>query len=250
MVPELQTVLKSMGLNDKEIAVYDALLPLGRGTVRELSARTGINRGTVHDILELLLGKGLVLSERQGSRRRFLLASPETIVAVLEERKRALSDQAKKIQEVMPQLMSLYAKQGGRPRVEYFDSDEGIKKILDDVLETLRAEDAKKEYVLYSSKSVRNYLYKLFPNFTKEKVKRGISTKVIGLGEGADPRHMAMAERKTIAHDAPAYMIVYGSKIALLSVAEDDMPFGVLIEDPKIAGTQRLLFDTLWEKLL
>ncbi|MDP2676730.1 MAG: helix-turn-helix domain-containing protein [bacterium] len=249
MVPELQTVLKSIDLNDKEITVYDALLPLGRGTVRELSMRTGINRGTVHDILETLLEKGLLLSERQGSRRRFLLAPPKNIVAVLEERGRALRDQTKKIEEVMPQLMSLYAKQGGRPRVEYFDSDEGIKKILDDVLETLTQEKNEKEYVLYSSKSVRSYLYKLFPNFTKEKVKRGIFTKVIGLGEGADPKHIAMAERKIVTHDAPAYMIVYGPKIALISVAEDDTPFGVRIDDGKIARTQRLLFDMLWDRL-
>ncbi|PIR69416.1 MAG: hypothetical protein COU47_03535 [Candidatus Niyogibacteria bacterium CG10_big_fil_rev_8_21_14_0_10_46_36] len=249
MVPELQTVLKSIGLNDKEISVYDALLPLGRGTVRELSTRTGINRGTVHDILEILLEKGLLVSERQGSRRRFLLAPPENIISVLEEKKRSLHDQAKKFEEAMPQLKSLYAKQGGRPRVEYFDSDEGIKKILEDVLETLHTHADKKEYVLYSSKSVRNYLYKLFPNFTKEKVKRNIFTKVIGLGEGADPKHITMAERKTINHDAPAYMIVYGPKIALISVAEDDMPFGVLIDDEKISGTQRLLFDELWERL-
>lgn len=250
MVPELQTLLKSIGLSDKEIIVYDALLPLGRATVRELSARTGINRGTVHDMLEILFKKGLLLSERQGSRRRFLLAPPEKILSVLEERKRDLQDQKKKFEEVMPQLMSLYAKQGGRPRVEYFDSDEGIKKILDDVLGTLGVEEQKKEYVLYSSKSVRNYLYKLFPHFTREKVKRGIATKVIALGEGADPKLMTMAERKTIPDDAPAYMIVYGPKVALISVAEDDIPFGVLIQDEKIARTQKLLFDTLWSKLV
>lgn len=250
MVPELQTVFKSIGLSDKEIAVYNALLPLGRATVRDLSARTGINRGTVHDMLEILLEKGLLMSERKGSRRRFLLASPEKIISVLEERRRNLQDQKKKFEEIVPQLRSLYAKQGGRPRVEYFDSNEGIKKILDDVLETLGEEDSKKEYVLYSSKSVRNYLYKLFPHFTREKVKRGIATKVIALGEGNDPKLMTMAERKTIPDDAPAYMIVYGPKVALISVAEDDIPFGVLIQDEKIARTQKLLFDTLWEKLL
>ncbi|MBI4114421.1 MAG: helix-turn-helix domain-containing protein [Candidatus Niyogibacteria bacterium] len=250
MVPELKTVLKSIGLNDKEITVYDALLPLGQATVRDLSSRTGINRGTVHDILEILLERGLLQSERQGSRRRFLLASPERIVSVLEDKKRDIHDQKTKFEEIIPQLKSLYAKQGGRPRVEYFDSDEGIKKILDDVLATCELLGDKKEYVLYSSTSVRNYLYKLFPHFTKEKTKRKIYTKVIGLGGEGDPKHLMMAERKTIKEDAPAYMIVYGPKIALISVAEDDIPFGVLIQDEKIASTQRMLFDQLWGKLM
>lgn len=248
MVFELKNALKSIELSDKEIAVYEAILPLGRSTVRQLSAKTGINRGTVHDILEELTQKGLLLSERHGSRRRFLLASPENILAVLDKKERDIAEHKKKIEKVIPQLMSLYAKEGGRPLVEYFDSDEGIKCILEDVLWTLEKNN-EQEYVIYSSKSVRNYVYRLFPNFTKEKVKRGIRTRVIALGEGGDPKQLQMAERKWIEEDAPAYILVYGPKVALISVADDDTPFGVLIKDEKIAKTQKILFETLWRTL-
>lgn len=249
MVFELKNALKSIDLSDKEIAVYEALLPLGRATVRELSTRTGINRGTVYDILEELTEKGMLLSERKGMRRRFLVASPDKLLSVLDNRERQIKEHKEKIGEVIPQLMSLYAKQGGRPLVEYFDSDEGIKHILEDVLETL-SESGEKEYVLYSSNSVKNYLYNLFPNFTKEKVKRGIKTRVIAFGEGHDPKNLQMAERKTVQSVAPAYIIVYGPKLALLSVADDKVPFGVLIKDEKIASTQRILFEQLWGRLV
>ncbi|MBI2507236.1 MAG: TrmB family transcriptional regulator, partial [Candidatus Niyogibacteria bacterium] len=77
----------------------------------------------------------------------------------------------------------------------------------------------------------------------------GIKTKVIALGEGGDPANLKLAERKWIAEDAPAYFLIYGPKIALISVAEDDSPFGVLIKDEKIARTQRILFDNLWGKI-
>ena len=241
-------VLKDIGLVDKESAVYSALLPLGSASVRILAQKTGVNRGSVHDALISLEQKGLVASERRGSRRRFVVRSPEDIIDTLEAQKKKIELVEKRVEKALPTLLSFYAKQGGRPSVEYFDSDEGIKLILEDVLSTVSVLP-EKEYALYSSKSVRSYLYKLYPNFTKEKINRGIRTKVIALGEGGDPANLRMAERKWVATDAPAYLLIYGSKVALISVAEDNTPFGVLIKDEKISKTHRILFNSLWEKI-
>ena len=248
MVPELDSILKSINLSDKEIAVYGALLPLGIATVRVLADKSGINRGTVHDILESLVKKGMVISEERGSKHRFNVAPPDKILSALEDKERIILEQKKKVALAIPQLMSVYAKQGGRPHVEYYDSDEGIKNILEDVLETV-SKSPSKEYIVYSSKSLRSYLYKLFPNFTKEKIRRKIKTKVIALGEGGDPVNLQMAERKWLPDDAPAYILIYGPKVALISVAEDKSPFGVLIRDEKIAATQKILFSELWSKI-
>ncbi len=248
MVYNINSLLKSIDLSDKEIATYMALLPLGHATVRILAARTGINRGTVHDILEGLAKKGFVVSEARGTKHRFIVASPDRIISALEERERKIFEQKLKIKGALPQLMSLYAKQGGRPHVEYYDSDEGVKSILEDILATVGNLD-EKEYLVYSSKSIRGYLYKLFPNFTKEKIKRKIKTKVIALGEGGDPINLQMAQRKWLPDDAPAYILIYGPKIALISVAQDNTPFGVLIRDEKIALTQQILFNNLWSKI-
>jgi len=245
---ELKELLKDIGLVDKEAQVYSALLPLGSASVRTLAEKTGINRGTVHDSLLALEVKGLVLSERRGSKRRFLVRSPEDILKALRSQKKKIEATEKKVEEALPTLLSFYAKEGGRPSVEYFDSNEGIRLILKDVLSTV-SRLAEKEYVLYSSKSMRSYLYKLFPEFTREKVKLGIKTKVIALGEGGDPKNIKLAERKWLDSDAPAYVLIYGPKLALISVAEDNTPFGVLIRDEKIAQTQRIIFDNLWVRI-
>jgi len=248
MISKIVPLLKSIGLDDKEIAVYSVILPLGSSSIRTIAERTGINRGTVHDVLNSLAGKGLVSDERHGSKRKFIVESPEKVVEVLDAQTKELEDKKKKIAQAMPTLLSFYAKQGGRPSVEYFDNDDGIKKILEDVLltcETLK----EKIYYVYSSRSVRNYLYRLFPNFTKEKLKKKIKTKVIALGEGGDPINLKLAERRWIEDDAPAYIIIYGPKIALISVAEDAKPFGVIVNDQKIAETQRIIFSSLWKTI-
>lgn len=245
---EVKDALKGIGLADKEMQVYSALLPLGSASIRVLAQKTGVNRGSVHDALNSLEQKGLVASERRGLRRHFSVRSPENIIDTLEAQKKKIEISEERVREVLPALLSFYSKQGGRPSVEYFDSDEGIRKMLEDVLITVEALP-EKEYALYSSKSARAYLYRLFPDFTKEKVKRRIKTKVIALGEGGDPQNLKMAERKWIESDAPAYILIYGPKVAMISAAEDDTPFGVLIKDEKIARTQRILFDSLWSRI-
>ncbi len=46
-----------------------------------------------------------------------------------------------------------------------------------------------------------------------------------------------------------SYTIIYGAKVATISIADDNTPYGVIIEDNGAAGMQRLLFDRLWETL-
>jgi HTH-type transcriptional regulator, sugar sensing transcriptional regulator len=248
MLAKVIPLLKSIGLDDKEVSVYAAILPLGSASIRAIAEKTGINRGTVHDILELLSAKGLISSEKRGAKRKFIVDSPEKVLEGLEKSERSIQLKKRKVQEAMPVLLSFYAKQGGRPTVEYFDDDQGIKMILEDVLETARKLEEKITYA-YSSRPVRDYLYRLFPEFTREKIKSGIKTKVVALGAGGDPKNLKMAERRWLKEEAPAYFLLYGPKIALISVAEDEKPFGVVVSDEKIAKTQKIIFESLWERL-
>lgn len=256
MIEKLTNLLKEIGFNDKEIDVYSALLPLGSASIRTISDRVKINRGTVYDVLESLVKKGFIDVKKSGSKRKFIVKSPEELLVFIENQRKSLENTKMKIKEALPFLLSSYMKGGGKPTVEYFDDDKGIKHILEDVLNTfnlaVRPPSLKKEYkeyYVYSSKSVRNYLYKLFPNFTKEKLRLGIKTKVIALGEGADPKNLKLAQRKYIHIDAPAYMLIYRSKIALISVADDKKPFGVIISNEKIAKTQKIIFESLFSKI-
>ena len=54
---EIQDVLKSIGLDDKEARVYMALLELGTATVHPIANKAEIKRPTTYLILEQLLKK-------------------------------------------------------------------------------------------------------------------------------------------------------------------------------------------------
>jgi len=56
---KLKKSLEGIGLSEKEVAVYLALLELGSGTVSKISRYAGINRTTGYDILDSLANKGL-----------------------------------------------------------------------------------------------------------------------------------------------------------------------------------------------
>jgi sugar-specific transcriptional regulator TrmB len=108
-----------------------------------------------------------------------------------------------------------------------------------------------KEYYAYSSRTLRKYLYRHFPNFTRNRITTGVHVKVIAVGEGGELD--TNSERRWIAEppasELSSYVIIYGPKVALISVSADETPYGVVIEEPGVAAMQRLLFGTLWSQL-
>ena len=50
--------LKSLDLTDREIAIYLALLELGPASIRDLAAKSDINRGSTYETLKILVKKG------------------------------------------------------------------------------------------------------------------------------------------------------------------------------------------------
>ena len=105
-------------------------------------------------------------------------------------------------------------------------------------------------YSVISTKTLREHLYRPFPNFTRQRVQRGIQVRVIAIGEGGDEAELA--ERKWLpggeGSDA-SYIAIYPPKVAIITLASRNYPVVIIIDSPAIASTQQLLFDTLWSLL-
>lgn len=242
-------LLQELGLSRNHAKVYLSLLKTGRSSIRQVSAKSGINRGTTYDALKELNKAGLVSFNIQGQRRKYFAESPQKINDLIAERKLQTERLAKDAAKVVPALMS-YSSPSGAPQVRFYEDDEGIEQILRDVLQTA-AQLPKKEYHVYSSRALRQYIYRRFPNFTAQRVKAGIFVKVIAIGTGGDP--VQTAERRFLAEaqdeTSSSFNIIYGNKLAMISVSSDLTPYGVVIEEQGVAAMQRLLFNRLWETL-
>ncbi|MEW6610365.1 MAG: helix-turn-helix domain-containing protein [Patescibacteria group bacterium] len=244
---DIRAYLKEFGLSEKEIEVYLTLLKGGAQSVRYIATATKINRGTTYDILKSLIAQRLVSYQHREKHQYFIAEDPEKFAHVVAEKEREITSLREKLSYVVPELKSLYYRAGGKPTVRYYEGVKGLRTILTDVLESVPAE---KEYLIYSTIEVRPYLHAAYPTFTEERVQRGIRVRVIAIGEGGQLK--GLDERRWLssqATGAPTYTILYGTKVALISVTEAREPFGVLIENESISTTQKFIFEWIWENL-
>ena len=242
-------LLMDMDVPRNEAITYAALHTLESVSIRKVAEATGINRGTTYEALKSLVARGLVSVKQSGLREYYTAESPEKIYDIIRDKRRDLLEVATTAKKVIPDLLAQKIRPEGRPLVRYYEGDDGVVTILKDVLQTCRTLP-KPHYCAYSSAPMRQYIYRKFPRFTEQRIAEGIHVKVIAVGEGGEVT--AASERKwlqTSMVDVSSYTLIYGNKVAVISISNDDTPYGVVIEDAGSASMQRLLFDQLWDKI-
>jgi len=246
----LVELLHDLSLTPSEAITYTAMLETGSVSIRKIAAQTGINRGSTYDAMKSLVRQGLATVKTNGKREQFVAESPEKIYDIIHEKRRDLLEATNKAKDIVPDLLARHAVTGGAPIVKYYEQDDGIAVILKDVITTC-ARLPKPLYYAYSSSLVRQYLYKKYPQFTERRIQQGIAVRVIAVGEGGEPA--GHSERRWLP-DPPkdglsSYTLIYGNKIATISIAANNTPYGVVIEDEGAAAMQRQLFNYLWKQL-
>jgi hypothetical protein len=130
--------------------------------------------------------------------------------------------------------------------VRFYEGYDGVALVLGDILETTEIEP-EAGYSVISTQRLREHLYKPFPNFTRQRVNKGIKVRVIAVGEGGDDAELA--ERKWLpggkASDA-SYIAIYPPKVAMITLARPNYPVVIIIDSEAIASTQQIMFNTLW----
>lgn len=245
-----QNMLMQLGLEDPEARTYLALLELEAVSIRKVAEATGINRGTTYEIIRRLVGQGLVTVRTTGKREYYSAESPEKIYDIIRDKRKDLLQTQKLAADVVPKLLAQSVRPQGSPLVKYYEDDEGVVAILKDLLQTCGKLKIP-EYYAYSSRPLRQYLYRKFPTFTERRITEGIAVKVIAIGDGGDPA--AVSERKWLPEppdsNISSYTLIYGNKVAQISISKDFTPYGVVTEDVGAASMQKLLFENLWKHL-
>ena len=241
--------LYQLGLDDREITIYRALLRLGPASIRDVAAAAGINRGTTYETLKRLATKGVVNYLPRGKRRVFQAENPDQLMQLAERKQQALAQAMEQLRnEVIPELKQSRAV-FSPGNVRFYEGDDGVELVLRDILNST-TDDPERGYSVISTKTLREHLYRPFPNFTRQREGLGIQVRVIAVGEGGDEAEYA--ERKWLPAAATAdasYIAIYPPKVAMITLADKDFPVVVIIDSAAIASTQQILFDTLWQLL-
>ncbi|MDO8740702.1 MAG: helix-turn-helix domain-containing protein [Candidatus Woesearchaeota archaeon] len=243
-----EDVLKSLGLSDKEAKTYIVLLELGPSLASEVSKKTDIPRTFTYDILNELIKKGLASYFIKENRKYFRATDPENLKTVIEQQKRI---QLSLISEALPELNEIKFKEAEeKPKVELYEGKEGVKTILNDILNT-----RPKEILVYGGVGQSRVLFPVFmKHWHKRRQELKIKFKVIyNKTEEAEERFKKFKEDYKysevkflpLSFFSPTAMIVYKNKVALTVWTK--YPFGILIQSSEISENYKKRFEYLWE---
>jgi len=243
-------VLRIFGIEPRETRIYLALLESGPASIRDIADRSGINRGTTHELLKRMQQKGVVSYFPKGKRRHFSAEPPTRLKEMALHHQSQVAEAMDLLEEkVIPQLSHLRPITGNAD-VHYYEGDDGIELVLKDILSTVSEQD-ERSYSVYSAKAIRKHLYRPFPNYTRQRVKLDINVRVIAIGEGGEDA--PLADRKWIdeksSENNGSYIAIYPPKLAMISLSDGDLPTAVVIHSPTIANTHLTIFNTLWKSL-
>ena len=239
------TILKKIGLSDKEIEVYLALLENGANSVRDLAGFVGLNRGTVYDTLKSLQEKGLVSYYHQETKQKFVAEDADKLIKLASSEEEKIKKVKEKLRGLIPELESLQAKGGNRPTTKFYEGKKGIKFILEEVLNSVSREK-EKEYFIYSATKASEDINDAYLDFTKDRIKKGIKVKAISLASGG--KTYGLDERRWLGtnDESATFILIYADKCAFISRDARGLPVGVIIENKMIYDTQKIIFSRLW----
>ncbi len=128
-------ILQELGLTQREIKVYLALLELGITTTGPIIKKSGVPNSKIYEILESLQNKGLVSWVIKGKTKYFQASSPRQLLT-------SLRDKERKVEEVLPQLEMKQKLGQSKKSVELFEGVKAIRSMLQGLVqETKKGEN-------------------------------------------------------------------------------------------------------------
>ena len=124
--------LEKSGLNDKEALVYLAVLELGGAFPSRIAEYTSLNRSTVYKILLNLSVRGLVNEIEKKNKLFYQIEKPHKLVRYGESKIRMAEEALDMVKNILPDIENLYGSFEERPKITYYEKEEGILQIYED----------------------------------------------------------------------------------------------------------------------
>lgn len=248
MTEVLLKQLQNFGLSEKEGKIYLALLELEMATVFEVAKQSGINRSSAYVVLEALKKKGLVGISDDKKVRKYIAASPETLLHSAKSAAKKQEELKDGIESIIPELKALYKGTGTRPIVKVFEGENGAKEVYQDLFST----KAKELKTFANPANIFKRVPDFAQGFDKERGKRKIkmfainpaTNEVLKLYKHILPakpvENVLIPESK---YKFSSDMGIYADKVSFVSPKEN---FGIIIESQDIADMLKNTFDLAW----
>jgi len=239
---EIISTLHQLGIEEKQAQVYLACLELGSATIHELSEKSGVKRTSIYNFLSEMKQAGLVSEIKQGKKILLVAENPHVLI-------QRAKNQVKKVEELLPEMMSIFNQPGNKPKVRYYEGESGLRHAWDDMLasgeDIYGFSDYEKMFTAFSE----DFLLYVPKTRVKNKQKFFCIAKDGEWGRKIvvnDKQHLRETRLiKDIELDTE--INIYGNKVMMLSFRR---PYAaVIIEDVAIARSQKSIWEIVWRNI-
>lgn len=240
--------LQQYWLTEKEAKVYLAGISLWSAPWGTIARHTWENRTTVYSILKELVKQGIfTVIERQWI-SYFSPISPDILVRNIEDKYNAIKDK-------LPEFMALVDKSNNKPKVQFFEWVEGVKKAFQVILD--ESNNTNHDYIrafqweFGMDIHIKKYLKETFSKIRKN---YPIKSKVIISGENSTYNEHNPWVSEYIKIQDPIFnlaneIVLYNkTKVAILLYNEDEKS-ACIIESVTLFEAMRSMFDILRKTL-
>lgn len=230
----MKETLMKLGLGNKEVDVYIALLKLQKTGVEQIKKETKIERTHIYKILERLQDKNFATEIIENKTKKFIPLPPEEILYDLKETEQRFKD-------ILPKLKAItQEKPKEETKITVYRRKEGLRKLAEEILSTT------KEYLVIGE---QGQFQEIFPYFSKQFLKRiqkqGIKERVIA----KKGMNVIKAQNTTIKYAPKQYdflttTIIYNNNVITIIWSE---PVAIKITNKELASSHKNQFEAIWK---
>jgi sugar-specific transcriptional regulator TrmB len=240
--------LEKFGIPQKEAILYRALLELGAPcAVSIVAKRAGVNRTTAYDLLDSLEKRGLIISKITKKHRTFEALPPSKLIAYLKEESEKFSRLAKESENLLPELNTHYRTQTGRPRVYFYEGEEGLIRVYEETL------TSSEEILAYASDQANQEAVPwYFPQYYKRRAAKKIPIRALFPDTPKDrERHKLDRAELRRSRLLPKEILNFSPEINFfdnkIMIADWKEKLGIIIESEEIVKVFKQTFELAWE---
>jgi len=239
----MEGILSKIGLTKNESKIYLALLNLGTAQAGQITEKSGVHRRNVYDAIDRLMEKGLISFVTVNNKKLFSPVNPRRFLELIEEKKFELDNLKSDFDNIMPEL-ELKAALQQKHDVRFYKGVEGLKSVYEDIIRT------GKDYIGYGpGQYIEAILKHYFKHFVNKRIKSRIrlmliydeaSRNTVKVNALSDVRYIPDQ------YSSRAALRIYGDKVALLLLSEED-PLAIVIKNKAISDGYRKYFEIMWK---
>lgn len=248
----LKNALQNIGLNEKEITVYIAILELGTQPASTIARRIKIPRNTTRFLLDKLVEKGIIKKTTRANTQLYTPEEPKNLINLLErERVNAntkIDSKIEELTEVMAELETRYRPESTKPKVTFYEGDDGLIKVYED---TLKSSETLRSFANFES------LHGILPDYFKTYFKRRVKNKIHMRSIHPNTPLSQKSAKQDKSFDRESRLVpaddynftpeiqLYDGKVVMTSLKEK---LGIIIESQEIYEAMGVAFELAWKE--